>query len=144
MNSQQQSQIQAPQLSNTFSNDPLDNTPLSPTNLSNLEQPSLNENSLLDPPHIMSQHPMQTRSKFGIYKPKIFTATFFEEIEPTAVHEALISDHWRNAMSEEYEALLKNKTWSLVKMPLYRQIVGCKWVYKVKRNVDGFHFSIQV
>lgn len=35
------------------------------------------------------------------------------------------------------EALLKQKTWTLVPLPPYKNLVGCKWIYKVKRNHDG-------
>lgn len=40
-------------------------------------------------------------------------------------------------MIEEIYALHKNDTWSLVSLPKNRQVVGCKWVYKIKRNADG-------
>jgi len=39
-------------------------------------------------------------------------------------------------MKQEYEAHLNNKTWDLVPLPKYRQIVGCKWVFRIKENVD--------
>jgi hypothetical protein len=31
-------------------------------------------------------------------------------------------------MHEEMEALHKNKTWDLVKLPNRKKLVGCKWV----------------
>jgi len=40
-------------------------------------------------------------------------------------------------MKLEYEALLKNNTWTLVTLPTNRQVVGCKWVFRVKQNPDG-------
>ena len=40
-------------------------------------------------------------------------------------------------MQEEYNALLKNKTWDLVPLPANRQAIGCKWVFRLKENVDG-------
>ncbi|KAK6134050.1 hypothetical protein DH2020_032195 [Rehmannia glutinosa] len=40
-------------------------------------------------------------------------------------------------MEAEYSTLLKNKTWSLVPLPAEKRLVGCKWVYKVKRHADG-------
>ena len=33
--------------------------------------------------------------------------------------------------------LFKDKTWSFVPSPLGKNIVGCKWVFKLKRNSDG-------
>lgn len=31
----------------------------------------------------------------------------------------------------------ENKTWSIVPLPKNQHSIGCKWVYKVKHNVDG-------
>ena len=60
--------------------------------------------------------------------------------EPKTVKEALQSEHsakWRSAMSVEFESLTKNNTWELVPPPKGKNIVGSKWVLKVKRNSDG-------
>ena len=40
-------------------------------------------------------------------------------------------------MNVEIEALEKNKTWELVKLPAGKKLVGCKWVYTVKYRADG-------
>ena len=40
-------------------------------------------------------------------------------------------------MQNEYDALLKNKTWHLVPSQKGLNIIGCKWVYKIKRKADG-------
>lgn len=34
------------------------------------------------------------------------------------------------------DSLKKNKTWDLVELPYGKKIVGCKWVYKLKKCVD--------
>ena len=39
-------------------------------------------------------------------------------------------------MKDEMNALAKNATWDLVELPRDKQIVGCKWVYKLKKVVD--------
>ena len=60
--------------------------------------------------------------------------------EPKTVKEALQSEHSaerRSAMSVEFESLTKNYTWELVPPPERKNIVGSKWVLKVKRNSDG-------
>jgi len=44
---------------------------------------------------------------------------------------------WLQAMKLEYEALLKNNTWTLVNLLTNRQTMGCKWVFRVKQNPDG-------
>ncbi|RVW50500.1 Retrovirus-related Pol polyprotein from transposon TNT 1-94 [Vitis vinifera] len=79
-------------------------------------------------------HPMITRAKSGIVKPKIFIAAVRE---PSSVSAALQQDEWKKAMVAEYDALQRNNTWSLVPLPAGRQAIGCKWVYKTKENPYG-------
>lgn len=40
-------------------------------------------------------------------------------------------------MLEEYNALIQNGTWSLVPSSLAKNIVGCKWIFKLKLNPNG-------
>ena len=40
-------------------------------------------------------------------------------------------------MTKEYNALLANYTWELVPFHLGKNVVGCKWVFRVKFNSDG-------
>jgi hypothetical protein len=40
-------------------------------------------------------------------------------------------------MAEEFHAFLKNGTWTLVPPQTSMKIVGCKWVFRTKRKVDG-------
>lgn len=44
---------------------------------------------------------------------------------------------WQAAMTQEFEALHINNTWSLVPLPAGKKPIGCKWVYKVKHRADG-------
>jgi len=81
---------------------------------------------------------MITRSKVGIFKPKAFTTnTDIHSFIPTTVTEALHSPHWFQAMRDEYNALIQNKTWLLTTLPNGSKVVGCEWVFKNKYNVDG-------
>ena len=60
--------------------------------------------------------------------------------EPKTVHEALNGEQsiqWREAMESQYSSLLKNDTWDLVPPPEGKNIVGSRWVLKVKRDEDG-------
>ena len=41
---------------------------------------------------------------------------------------------WQQAMKEEYNSLIKNKTWDLVPRPDTRKILKDKWIYKIKKN----------
>jgi hypothetical protein len=40
-------------------------------------------------------------------------------------------------MHNELQALDQNKTWSAVKLPKDKYVVGSRWVYKIKFNSDG-------
>ena len=60
--------------------------------------------------------------------------------EPNTVHEALSGEQsiqWREAKESEYSSLLKNDTWDLVPPPEGKNIVGSRWVLKVKRDENG-------
>ncbi|RVW97157.1 Retrovirus-related Pol polyprotein from transposon TNT 1-94 [Vitis vinifera] len=108
----------------------------SPTNPSIFPATS-NHNVASQPPPSSAppfpSHHMITRSKNGIFKPKAYLSS----TTPTSVPEALQLSHWKQAMTDEYLALLRNNTWDLVPLPTDRKLIGCKWVFKVKENPDG-------
>lgn len=61
-------------------------------------------------------------------------------IEPQSISEAMDSPQskqWLEAAKQEYDALMNNETWKLVKLPSGRQAIGSKWVFKVKHKPDG-------
>jgi hypothetical protein len=60
-----------------------------------------------------------------------------QEAEPTCFEQAVGNPKWDNAMDEEMATLDANATWELVTLPKDKKAIGCKWVYKVKHNVDG-------
>ena len=44
---------------------------------------------------------------------------------------------WEKAIREEYDSIIKNRTWTLVPRPANRNIVSCKWVFKHKLDENG-------
>lgn len=40
-------------------------------------------------------------------------------------------------MDAEFQALQRQQTWSLVPAPPHANLVGCKWVFKIKLHNDG-------
>jgi hypothetical protein len=40
-------------------------------------------------------------------------------------------------MEEEYNALIQNKTWHLVPANSSKNLIDCKWVYRIKKKADG-------
>uniref|UniRef100_A0A803NGE1 Retrovirus-related Pol polyprotein from transposon TNT 1-94 n=1 Tax=Cannabis sativa TaxID=3483 RepID=A0A803NGE1_CANSA len=86
---------------------------------------------------VQNQHPMMTRSKHGIYKPKLYVAQINNEVEPTTIKAALASAKWNAAMQHEITALKNKKTWILIPRTLDMIIVQNKWVYRIKFYPDG-------
>jgi histone deacetylase 1/2 len=64
-------------------------------------------------------------------------AYFCSTGEPSSIAEAFTDYRWKAAMNDEYDALIKDKTWHLVPSSHGQNIIDCKWVYKVKRKADG-------
>ncbi|KAH9714583.1 hypothetical protein KPL71_020707 [Citrus sinensis] len=83
-------------------------------------------------------HPMTTRAKNGIFKPKTYNTEKSLSLDtPSSVADALNNHKWKQAMQEEFNALMRNQTWCLV--PPYQNVklVGNKWIYRIKQNSDG-------
>ena len=57
--------------------------------------------------------------------------------EPLNYHAASKHSHWVQAMQDEYSALIRNRTWSLVPRPSNRPIIGYRWIYKTKLSLTG-------
>lgn len=90
--------------------------------------------------YLTNSHPMQTRGRNCIFKPKIFLSTTMSmslHSEPKTVKETLALEIWKIAMLEEYTTLMKNGTWSLVPPSSNCSLVRNKWVSCVKTNPDG-------
>ncbi|PNY08092.1 histone deacetylase [Trifolium pratense] len=91
-----------------------------------------NKNNTIIP---INTHPMHTRAKSGITVPN--PRLLLTHTEPKTVKQALLDPKWHSAMKEEFEALHKNNTWTLVALPPNRKAIGCKWVFRTKENPDG-------
>ncbi|CAL1403910.1 unnamed protein product [Linum trigynum] len=90
------------------------------------------------PPAKPANRPV-TRSQHGIFCPKklFLTQLHFLDIEPSSVKQALADPRWQQAMWAEYKALLANQSWTLIPRPLHQHIVGCRWIFRIKRRPDG-------
>jgi len=58
-------------------------------------------------------------------------------IEPETFEEAVKDDSWQKAMNNEIAMIEKNDTWELVNRPSDKPVIGVKWIYKTKLNLDG-------
>ncbi|KAJ1695555.1 hypothetical protein LUZ63_012253 [Rhynchospora breviuscula] len=89
-----------------------------------------------------STHSMITRTRDHTRKVRQFPdhvafLTASTVLEPTCFSQANQHPEWRSAMAKEIDALALNQTWTLVPPPTDQRVVGCKWVYKLKRHSDG-------
>jgi hypothetical protein len=52
------------------------------------------------------------------------------------------SSKWHEAMKDEMRSMSAKQVWKLEKIPKGAKTIGCKWVYKIKRdskeNIDRF------
>lgn len=82
-------------------------------------------------------------SKLSIFGVNLLKALVTEVIEnnellPKNYKEAPTIPHWHKAMNKEYEALLDNNTWDLIPTTSKMNLIGTKWIFKIKRNSNGF------
>lgn len=57
--------------------------------------------------------------------------------EPWSYDEAMEDKVWRDACQYEMESIVKNNTWDLVDFPEGAKAIGLKWIFEIKRNVNG-------
>ncbi|PKU60283.1 Retrovirus-related Pol polyprotein from transposon TNT 1-94 [Dendrobium catenatum] len=87
----------------------------------------------------LAVHPMLTRSKTGNSRPKhVFDlAHMIQPTDPTTFAQAIKDEHWRSAMSQEFQALQTQGTWDLVPPMPQQNVLGCKWMFRTKFRSDG-------
>ncbi|XP_038896537.1 uncharacterized mitochondrial protein AtMg00820-like [Benincasa hispida] len=68
----------------------------------------------------------------GIFKPKgwLSEVTDLDKTEPRSYKESLLHPSWKQAMLEEYEALIRNNA----ALPQDRKGIGSKWVFRLKQT----------
>ena len=57
--------------------------------------------------------------------------------EPSSHIQALQNREWTKAMEKEIQALHHNHTWTLVPKSPNMNVIGCRWIYKVKQKPNG-------
>ncbi|XP_077232489.1 uncharacterized protein LOC143869816 [Tasmannia lanceolata] len=63
-----------------------------------------------------------------------------EEMDPLNYREAMLDidvSKWLDAMKSEMDSMYSNKVWTLVVPPEGIKLIGCKWIFKRKKGLDG-------
>ena len=63
-----------------------------------------------------------------------------EGLDLSTVHEAKAREDWpkwEGAINAELQSLKEARTWDIVECPDGVNVVGCKWVFKIKKNAAG-------
>ena len=56
------------------------------------------------------------------------------QVNPKSIDEACKDDHWMQAMKEEVDQIVKNKTWEIVPRTQDKNVIRTKWVFRNKMN----------
>eukprot|EP01018_Ginkgo_biloba_P028233 Gb_34818 [translate_table: standard] len=57
--------------------------------------------------------------------------------EPQSFDDAINKFQWQNEMEAEFDALVRNDTWTLMELPLDKDVIRTKWIYKTKYKYEG-------
>ena len=108
-----------------------------------LELPCEPEIDTTDLPNDHATMPTLRRSTRERHPPDYYRSTcsyLTIHREPATYEEAVNSPDstkWSEAMESEMRSLNDNDVWDVVPLPNGKQVVGSKWVYKIKRDADG-------
>ncbi|GJZ07972.1 ribonuclease H-like domain-containing protein [Tanacetum coccineum] len=72
---------------------------------------------------------MVTRLRVGSNRPTERLNLHVSSISPLPKSYTFNDQNWQNAMNDEYDALIKNNTWTLVPPPTDANIVRCMWLF---------------
>jgi hypothetical protein len=59
------------------------------------------------------------------------------DTEPSCHGEATGQQVWQDAMTEEYQSIMKNYVWDIVPIPEGKSAVTSKWIYKINHATNG-------
>ena len=82
----------------------------------------------------------RARSAPEWYDNPVLEFMLLDHDEPTNYEEAMVSPDsakWLEAMKFEMGSMYENKVWTLVDLPIDRQAIENKWIFKKKTDADG-------
>jgi hypothetical protein len=90
----------------------------------------------------MVLRPRQPKTALSTATAATFVVSFSQVVSPPSNEPLVFNDAnkyevWHSAMREEIQALHANRTWTLVPFQPSMNVVGSRWVYKIKHRSDG-------
>ena len=93
----------------------------------------------------LEEHPQlrhSNRSNLGVPPNRLMAGVATKtDQEPSTFKEAMMSLNnfeLRAAAEEEMQSMEKNGAWALIEPPKNAKVIGCKWIFKLKTNDEGF------
>ncbi|XP_047251496.1 uncharacterized protein LOC124886658 [Capsicum annuum] len=80
-----------------------------------------------------------TRSRNNIFCPKRpfnYLVQLPVVVAPHTFRQALKHPEWRLAMKDQFDALIRNQTWELVPRGPNKNVVDCKWIYRIRKKAE--------
>jgi hypothetical protein len=77
-----------------------------------------------------------------VKRPKTFSSYMalmcdFLEKDPTCFEKSILKKELVDAMTEEYQSIIKNDVWEIVPRPKNKDVVSSKWIFKIKLVANG-------
>ena len=72
--------------------------------------------------------------RFSSYTTNMSDLSKTKSTKPSA---AIKHTTWKEAMTEEYQSIMKSDVWGIVPRPKGKSVVSSKWIFKIKHATDG-------
>jgi hypothetical protein len=111
-------------------------------------QPEINDTVIEDPMDVEIAPTLRRSERYRVRPARYldvlanesYEVMLLESNEPSTYKTAIAgpdSEKWLEAMKSEIESMSENQVWNLVDLPNGVKPIGCKWVFKIKTDMDG-------
>jgi hypothetical protein len=57
--------------------------------------------------------------------------------KPSNIKEANVKQMWQDAITEEYNSIMKNDVWEIIPNPMEKSVTDFRWLFKIKHAANG-------
>ena len=112
------------------------------------QQISMSDSDPTPPTDLNQDQPRELRHSGRVsHRPVFFghegevnqTESLMVEDDPLSYEQAMTdvdAKSWQEAMNKELDSMKSNSVWDLVDLPEGVKLIGCKWIYKRKKNAE--------